>query len=72
MILTAVRPRLGWRREPNVHVAGPDGEAKFWLEPEITLVRSHGLSQQEIARVKRLANEHREEIKDAWRRHFGG
>ena len=33
------------REEPraHVHVASPDGEAKFWLDPEIELARNVGL-----------------------------
>ena len=26
---------------PHVHVESVEGEAKFWLDPEIELVRSH-------------------------------
>lgn len=34
------------REEPriHVHVAHPDGEAKFWLEPGVTLAGHTGLS----------------------------
>jgi hypothetical protein len=28
----------------HAHVHGSDGEAKFWLEPEIGLEKSYGLS----------------------------
>jgi hypothetical protein len=31
-----------------VHVAHTDGEAKFWLEPEIALAMSQGLSKQPL------------------------
>ena len=27
----------------HVHVQSPDGEAKFWLEPEIALAQNQGL-----------------------------
>ncbi len=30
----------------HVHAVGPNGEAKFWLEPEIALARNYGLSER--------------------------
>ena len=41
----------------HVHVAHPDGEAKFWLNPEVNLANHTGLSttqlrQAELARVR--------------------
>ncbi len=56
----------------HVHVSGPDGEAKFWLEPEVELVRNHGLKDPDVTRVRRVIDERGEEIRDAWRSHFGG
>ncbi|WP_365955141.1 DUF4160 domain-containing protein [Zoogloea sp.] len=32
----------------HVHVAHPGGEAKFWLEPGVTLAGHTGLSPQEL------------------------
>lgn len=31
----------------HIHVTCPAGEAKFWLEPEIELARSHGLAESD-------------------------
>ncbi len=56
---------------PHVHVQTPDGEAKFWLEPEVELAHSVGLNAQELSRLESLVREHVSEIRDAWRRHFG-
>lgn len=55
----------------HVHAIGPEGEAKFWLEPEIALARNHGLTDKKIAEALRLIGEHEDEIRAAWRRHFG-
>lgn len=30
-----------------VHIQSADGEAEFWLEPEISLADSHGLARRE-------------------------
>jgi Domain of unknown function (DUF4160) len=32
----------------HVHVHCPDGEAKFWLEPEIALAQNYGLTEQQV------------------------
>jgi hypothetical protein len=61
------------REEPrtHVHVSHPDGEAKFWLSPEITLADSAGLSSRQIADAQDVVQRHQGEIRDAWTRHFG-
>jgi hypothetical protein len=38
----------------HVHVYGQNGEAKFWLEPQIELAQNYGLSQKELSEVLRL------------------
>lgn len=61
------------REEPrrHIHVSHTDGEAKFWLEPEIELAMSQGFSQKQISEALALVQSHREEITHAWNRHFG-
>ena len=62
------------REEPrmHVHVQSPDGEAKFWLEPVIALAQHTGLSRREISEAQQLVQEHENDIRSAWHRHFGG
>ena len=55
----------------HIHVQSADGEAKFWIEPEIELARNHQLSDQDLRRVLQLVVDHEQEIRDAWQRHFG-
>lgn len=55
---------------PHVHVQGSRGEAKFWLEPEIELARNHGMTPRSVNLALRLVNEHKHEIRAAWRKHF--
>lgn len=55
----------------HIHVQSADGEAKFWIEPEIELARNHDLSEQDLRRALELIVEHEQEIRDAWRSHFG-
>ena len=54
----------------HVHVATPDGIAKFWLEPIVALPDYHGLSSQELARIAAMVSEYQGEFKNAWNRHF--
>jgi hypothetical protein len=55
----------------HVHVQAPDGEAKFWIEPVISLAHNYGLGEQQIRTAQRLVEEHVDEIRSAWRKHFG-
>lgn len=55
----------------HVHVLSPDGEAKFWIEPQIELAMNHGLKAHQISELERVIKEHEDEIRNAWIRHFG-
>ena len=54
----------------HVHVFSPDGEAKFWLEPQIELALNRGLRAAELAELQRIIEERQDEIRQHWRRHF--
>ena len=56
----------------HVHVAHPDGEAKFWLTPEVELATHTGLAAHVIGEARDLVEDHVEEIVDAWHKHFPG
>ena len=55
----------------HIHVQSADGEAKVWIEPATELARNYELSGQDLNRVLQLVSDHEQEIRDAWRRHFG-
>ena len=55
----------------HVHVAHPDGEAKFWLTPEVDLAVNIGLSLTQVRQAQAVVMAHLPEIEDARRRHFG-
>ena len=57
---------------PHIHVHHPAGEAKFWLDPAIELAVNYGLTAQRLSRALSLIQEHEDEIRAAWRRHFPG
>lgn len=55
----------------HIHVTCPDGEAKFWIEPEIECANSFGLSEKQVNELKKIVEERKDEIENAWARHFG-
>jgi len=55
----------------HVHVYHAEGEAKFWLEPQVELAAHYGLSKRRLASALRLVQEHEDEIRNAWETHFG-
>lgn len=61
------------REEPriHVHVISGDGEAKFWMEPEIELAKNFRYSRKQIKEIEVLIEEHYDELISAWREHFG-
>ncbi len=56
----------------HVHVYCGDGEAKFWLEPEIELAGNHHLSRRQLKELEDIIEAHYDELKSAWQEHFGG
>lgn len=61
------------REEPrmHVHVQSANGEAKFWLEPDVELDQSHGLGPKELKDATEIVKERADEIRSAWESHFG-
>lgn len=55
----------------HVHVAHPNGEAKFWLTPEVHLAVNIGLTPTQVRQAQAVVIAHLPEIEDAWKRHFG-
>ena len=56
----------------HIHVISGDGEAKFWLDPEIALAKNHLYSKQQLKDIESLIEVHYNELISAWRQHFGG
>ena len=53
----------------QLHVLTADGDAKHWLEPAMELAKNHRLA--DLRKIERIIKEHDQEIRDAWKRHFG-
>jgi hypothetical protein len=57
-------------RRVHVHVHSANGEAKFWVEPDVELAQNYGLNNSDLKAAETLIKEHRDEIRKAWTRHF--
>ena len=62
----------GEEQRAHVHVHHAQGEAKFWIDPTVELAANFGLKPKQIADVQTLIEEHLNEIRAAWARHFAG
>jgi len=54
----------------HVHITCADGEAKFWIEPIVSLASYEGLKKRQLKEVQSLVEEHLDEISKAWKKHF--
>ncbi|HAM51567.1 MAG TPA: DUF4160 domain-containing protein [Nitrospiraceae bacterium] len=55
----------------HIHITRGEGEAKFWIEPIVSLAVYHGLSPRKLNEIQRIVEDHKNEIIEAWQRHFG-
>jgi Domain of unknown function (DUF4160) len=55
-----------------VHVEHANGEAKVWLDPSIELANDYGLGSVRINAALKIIEDHQDEIRAAWTKHFGG
>ena len=57
-------------RRAHVHVQHADGEAKFWIDPAVELAANFSLKPKQVTEAQRLIEEHLNEIRGAWAKHF--
>lgn len=50
---------------PHVHVHHANGEAKFWLMPEVDLAADYGLGPTRVKVALKILEEHQDEIRAA-------
>jgi len=56
----------------RVHASCGDGEAKFWLEPDIELSKNAGLSRSQLKHIESIIEVRHDELRRAWEEHFSG
>ncbi|TVQ44831.1 MAG: DUF4160 domain-containing protein [Gloeocapsa sp. DLM2.Bin57] len=54
----------------HIHVNYTEGEAKFWLEPEIELAGNYGLSRKQLKTIEEIIEKRQDEIRNAWKKYF--
>lgn len=56
----------------HVHVVSGDGEAKFWIEPEIQLAQNYQYTRGQLKEIEGIIEVHYDEFVSAWKHHFAG
>ncbi len=54
----------------HVHVVSGEGEAKFWLEPEIALARNYYYNRRQLKEIESLIEVHYDELTSTWKQYF--
>ncbi len=54
----------------HVHIECAEGEAKFWIEPIVSLATYCKLNKRKLKTLQSLVEEHKNEIARAWQKHF--
>ena len=55
----------------HVHIESEEGEAKFWLEPIVSLAFYYRLRPSKLQEIQKIIEERRDEIVEKWKKHFG-
>ena len=54
----------------HIHVRNAESEAKFWLEPDISLERNDGFNSKELKEIFVIVETHRTQFTEAWYDYF--
>ena len=54
----------------HIHICSANGEAKFWIFPEIELARNCRYTRKELKEIENIIEENYEHINQAWNKHF--
>ncbi len=54
----------------HIHVVSSDGEAKFWIEPTISLADYFGFSKQQLNFLQKIVERRKNEIIKEWKKHL--
>lgn len=53
-------------------MSSPEGEAKFWLEPSVSLCENYRLSSRAVRQLREVVERRKDEIIGAWKKYFAG
>ena len=54
----------------HIHVRNAESEAKFWLEPDISLARNDGFNSKELKEIFVIVETRRMQFTEAWYDYF--
>lgn len=54
----------------HVHIECAEGEAKFWLEPIVSLEAYYKLSPKRLNEIEKIVEKRKNEIVKEWKKHF--
>ena len=55
----------------HVHIECAEGEAKFWVEPIVSLATYYRLNSKRLNEIQKIVEKHKDEIIEKWKTHFG-
>ena len=55
----------------HIHIYCQNGEAKFWLKPQIELAKNYKLSRKQLNEIETIIEENYEKFANAWEEYFG-
>jgi len=60
------------REEPriHVHVLSNEGEAKFWLDPQVELAKNYRYQRRQLKEIQSIIEENYDELIIAWKKYF--
>ena len=58
------------REPPHIHVRQGRDEAKFWMQPDVSLAYNDGFDAHTLNRLQRLVEDNRDEFERAWHDYF--
>ena len=58
------------REPPHIHVRHGQDEAKFWLQPDVSLAYSDGFDAPTVNRLQKLVEHNRDDLERAWHDYF--
>ena len=56
---------------PHIHVRSSDGEAKFWLVPDVQLARNDGFDARTLKSLAAIVATNKDLLERAWHDYFG-
>jgi len=54
----------------HIHIQSHNGEAKFWLDPQIELAKNYRLNKKELNEIEKIIEENFDDFIKAWENHF--